>query len=156
MVEHFIRIDITAIPGFHCFTRFLQLSGVRQVPDLAITLFDGISHLDQTSNWSRDISLQINKRSGMVQSHDLLIQHSGILISQLTSHFLALPNLTGILTLTNRTWKSMRLRVTMRGFLSREIPSFHGSLITLTFGNCLNIYELTNSKVRGTQHESYG
>lgn len=49
----------------------------------------------------------------------------------------------------------MSLGVSMSGILSREIPSFHYTLVSLTFAIRLHVYKLANTKMRWTKRIAY-
>jgi len=71
-------------------------------------------------------------------------------------HHLSLENFTGEFTVTNRTGLSVSFTDSMGSSLTREIPPFHSSLETFTFGSTLHVNKLSNGEVSRPQAVANG
>lgn len=69
----------------------------------------------------------------------------------MSSHLLTFPDFTGILALSDRSRKSVSFGVSVCGILTTKVPSFHHTLVSLTFAFRDDVYKLANAEMRGTQ-----
>jgi hypothetical protein len=133
----FVWIVWTTTPGENIVLIFvdsnvLEVGWILQVPKLSIDLFDCISNSYNGTSCSWHISLHIDQGLLLVDSHNFLIEDCCTHVTKMTCHLLSFENFTWELTHTNGTRQSMGLRVTMRSFLTTEVPSLHYTLVTLT------------------------
>lgn len=81
-----------------------------------------------------------------------MVVRCAVLITQLTSHLLSSEHSCGLLVVTDRSNSSVRFGVTVTHVLTRKVPSLHCASISLSFGDSLDVHEMTYLVVSWPEH----
>lgn len=140
----FISLETTF---FFSFFRLWDVGRELEVPNLFVSLLEGISDSNLTTNGSRTVSLNVQKGSISVYFNNALVYHSCTIVSKVTRHHFTLEYFTREFTMSNGTRLSMCFTHTMSSSLTSEVPSLHSTSGTFTFGSALNVNKLSYSEV---------
>ena len=118
MVEDFEVVDVAAVPSLKRFAGCVEPRRVLQVPDLLVDFLDGVTNLHESVDRTGYLPANIEEAALVIDADDTLVEHSCVLETHATGHLLALPDFTWVLTLTDGSWKSVSLGVSMSSFLT--------------------------------------
>src|SRR6201999_4467150 len=103
--------------------RNLELAGLRGF--LRQRLLDGVAHPDPAALGAGNGTFDQDQATLDIGLHDAKVEGGDAIDAHMAGHLLVLPGLTGILTTTGRTDRTVRDRHTVRGSQTAEIPALH-------------------------------